>query len=294
LKDDAGSTDVVVVLEEEKVDRGLVAEGDRVAELLGGKLFAVSGDASALDIPFRVMLFANTVLGSELAPLVARSFGSEAVTDCLDIRFRKQTLYYVRHIYGGRFEQEVSFIGPPEFASLNVEALEARAGAFSESIGFERIRLPAAAAENAKKTVRTIPPDFKTVDICYAKRLLDIGAGCDRPELLSLAEELASLLEASVGATRLVVDNGSIPKTRMIGQTGKSASPEFTLALGVSGSPHHVTGIRQSGKILSVNCDARAPIFGVSDSGFVCDLNTLLPKLIDRVKQYRENPGENA
>jgi len=60
------------------------------------------------------------------------------------------------------------------------------------------------------------------------------------------------------------------------------------LALGVSGSPHHVAGIRQAGTILSVNSDMRAPILGISDAGFVADLNELLPKLINRVQQYKD------
>jgi electron transfer flavoprotein alpha subunit len=281
-------------LEGSELDRGLLAEGGRIAELLGGKLFALSGDAFALNIPFRVMLFAHTDRGGELAPLVARRFDSAAVADCFDVRFRKGTLYYARHVCGGQFEQEISFAGPPEFASLNVESVEARSGAFSELLAFEKLDFPARQFEDGKKTVGTIPPDFKTVDIRYARRLVDIGAGCDQPILLRLAEQLASLLEASVGTTRLVADSGHLPKTRMIGQTGKSTSPEFTLTLGVSGSPHHVAGIRQSGKILSINSDARAPVFGVSDTGFVCDLNIVLPKLIERIWRFKEASGEKT
>jgi electron transfer flavoprotein alpha subunit len=105
---------------------------------------------------------------------------------------------------------------------------------------------------------------------------------------MKLAEELAGMLEASVGTTRLVVDKGSISKNRMIGQTGKTAAPELCLALGVSGSPHHVAGLQKAAKILAVNSDERAPIFGVSDAGFVAELNALLPKLVSRIKQYRD------
>jgi electron transfer flavoprotein alpha subunit len=74
----------------------------------------------------------------------------------------------------------------------------------------------------------------------------------------------------------------------MIGQTGKTISPEAYLALGISGSPHHVAGIQRSKTILSLNRDPRAPIFSVADAGFVCDLRSFLPKLIHRIKQFRE------
>ena len=290
--------DVIVALESsEEINQMLLAAGSRIANLLGGNLSAILAEPSAHssaawvrtakrlleETPFRLLLFAHTDKGSELAPLIAQTFNAPAVLDCFDIRFRNVNLYYARYVYDGQFEQEVSFADPPEIATLNLESCEAR-----DVVSANTIHMQVPEDADAKKTIATIPPDFKTIDIRYAKRILDIGAGCDRPELLKLAEELASLLEAAVGTTRLVVDNGRIPKTRMIGQTGKSASPELCLALGVSGSPHHVAGIQKAVKIFAVNADERAPIFGVSDACFVADLNSLLPKLISRIKTYRD------
>jgi electron transfer flavoprotein alpha subunit len=299
--------DVIVVLESlderaEAINSGLLAEGSRIADLLGGSLSALVTEPSTHSshawvqtaktlleaVPFRLLLFAHTDKGRELAPLMAQTLGTAAVTDCFDVRWRNENLYFARYVYGGQFEQEVSFANPPEIVSMNVESLEARADSPGIHVPLNNISMRIPEDADAKRTISTIPPDFKTVDIRYAKRILDIGAGCDQPELMNLAEELASLLEASVGTTRLVVDDGRIPKTRMIGQTGKTASPELCLALGVSGSPHHVAGIQNAAKIFAVNSDERAPIFGVSDAGFVSDLNSLLPKLISRIKQYRD------
>ena len=286
--------DVIVVLEaSEAINRGLLSEGGRIASLLGGNLTALHADPPthsshawvqmARRFPFRLLLFAHTEKGRELAPLIAQALETAAVMDCFDIRFRNGNLYYARYVYGGQFEQEVSFADPPEIATLNPDSLETR-----DVVSASMIRMEIPEEADGKRTIKTIPPDFRTVDIRYAKRIMDIGAGCDNPALLELAEELASLLEASIGTTRLVVDNGRIPKTRMIGQTGKTTSPELCLTLGVSGSPHHVAGLQKAAKIFAVNTDERAPIFGVSDAGFVTDLNSLLPKLISRIKQYRE------
>jgi electron transfer flavoprotein alpha subunit len=302
--------DVIVVLESsEAINRALLAEGSRIASLLSGSLAALIAEPSShssnawtqtaktflYNVPFRLLLFAHTDKGSELAPMIAKALDTAVVMDCFDIRFRNETLVYARNIYGGQFEQEVSFTNSPEIVSMNLESLEAREGFSIAPVQVNEIHLQIPEIANAKKTVKIIPPDFRTIDIRYAKRILDIGAGCDQPELLELAEELANLLEASVGTTRLVVDNGCISKTRMIGQTGKTVSPELCLALGVSGSPHHIAGIQKSVKFLSVNSDERAPIYGVSDTGFVADLNSLLPKLISRIKQYRDKGSrENA
>lgn len=294
--------DVLVVLESqderaEAINGALIEEGNRVAQLLEGSLSALVAEPSAHSsaawvraaksllekTPFRLLMFAHTDRGSELAPLIAKALDATAVTDCFDIRFRNGNLYYSRYVYNGQFEQEVSFADPPEIVSLNMESFAIR-----DIVSANTIHIQIAEDMSTKRTIATIPPDFKTVDIQYAKRILDIGAGCNQPELLKLVEELSGLIEASIGTTRLVVDDGHIPKTRMVGQTGKSISPELCLALGVSGSPHHVAGLRQSGKILSVNSDERAPIFEVSDAGFVSDLNSVLPKLIRRIKHYRD------
>ena len=290
--------DVVVALESSDLtNRKLLSEGGRIANHLGGTLFALLAEPAScgsaawvrtanhiLDkTPFRLLLFAHSDKGRELAPMIAQALGAAAVMDCFDIRYRNGDLHYARYVYGGQFEQEVSFAHPPEIASLNLDSVMAE-----ESVSANMIHMQISGDADANRAVTTIPPDFKTVDIRYAKRLLDIGAGCDQPAGLKSAEELSELLEASIGTTRLVVDSGHIARIRMIGQTGKSISPEFCLTLGVSGSPHHVAGLRQSGKIFSVNSDARAPIFGVSDAGFVMDLGGLLPKLIHRIKQFRD------
>jgi len=302
-----GHKDVIVFLESfgeraEKINTGLLAEGSRIAGLLGGSLSAIaaesseySSDALALaskamleNTPFRLLLFAHTDRSSELAPLLALNMGAPAVLDCFDLRFRDKTLYYARHVCGGQFEQEISFANPPEIASLNLESLREQESIHPAPSHIRRIRLEMPVDAARKKATETIPPDFKTIDIRFAKRILDIGSGCDQPELRSLAQELSSLLEASIGTTRPVVDDGHLSKSRMIGETGKTVSPELLLALGVSGSPHHVAGIRQTGTILSVNSDMRAPIGGLSDAGFVADLNGLLPKLVNLIKRYRD------
>ena len=286
----------------EAIHRGLLFEGSRIAELTGGNLSVLYTEDSAYncaswvqtakslleEIPFRLLLFAHTGKGRELAPLIAQCFDAPAVLDCFDIRFRNDNLYYARYVYDGQFEEEVSFADPPEIATLNPESFERRDTDSNVCIPFKKIHIRIPESADEKKSIETIPPDPRTVDIRYATRILDIGAGCDRPELLKLAEELADLLEASIGGTRLAVDDGRIPKNRMIGQTGKTVSPELCLALGVSGSPHHISGIQESGTIFSINSDTRAPMFGASDTGFVSDLNELLPKLIRRIKQYRD------
>jgi electron transfer flavoprotein alpha subunit len=309
------------------LNRGLLSEGRRIAGLLGRKLSAVSvgaalqdsrmlqkngvsaffqlegrgfehADADAYawalrrfvqDFPFRALLFADYRMGAQVAPRLAHALGTAAATACTDIRVREQALYYVRSLYNGQFEQEVSFAsGVREIATLRPEALTAREAARPALPKISRIPIEMPPDLSRTRAVESIPPDFKTVDVANAERIVGAGLGSADPGLMQLVQELADLLKGSVAATRPVVDEGHLPKPRMVGRTGKAVAPELYLALGISGSPHHVAGIQQSKKIVSVNVDPRAPIFDFSDAGFLGDLAVILPRLIERIRRYRD------
>ena len=92
------------------------------------------------------------------------------------------------------------------------------------------------------------------------------------------------MLNVSYGVTRPVYDLGWTGFERMVGQTGRTVTPRLYLALGISGSMHHVGGIKDSRRIVSVNSDPKAPIFPNSDEGFVADLREVLPRLLARAK----------
>jgi electron transfer flavoprotein alpha subunit len=70
----------------------------------------------------------------------------------------------------------------------------------------------------------------------------------------------------------------------MVGQTGKAIAPRFYLGIGISGSMHHVGGIKDSRKIIAMNIDSKAPMFANSDEAIVADLKEVLPRLIKRVR----------
>jgi electron transfer flavoprotein alpha subunit len=133
------------------------------------------------------------------------------------------------------------------------------------------------------RIVERIPPDPQTVDVSEAEVMISAGLGCDTKGFAQV-EELCRLLNASLGVTRPAYDLGYTDFERMVGQTGKTVAPRFYLALGISGSMHHLGGIKDSKKVVSVNLDSKAPIFANSDEGFVADLREVLPLLIERVK----------
>jgi electron transfer flavoprotein alpha subunit len=111
------------------------------------------------------------------------------------------------------------------------------------------------------------------------------GRGLQDVSNVSLLSQLADAIgSAAVGASRAIVDSGWVPYSYQVGQTGKTVKPEVYVAVGISGATQHVVGMKGARRIIAINKDPQAPIFGLADLGVVGDALTLLPKLIDEIR----------
>ena len=256
--------------------------------------FSVEAYASALLPRLRqenpwLFIMGNTPLGRELAPHLAALLETGVVSDCakIDLAQPEQPKFY-RPVYGGQLHQELVFeTDKTMLVTMDAKALNPAppaAAVKTKTIVIES-NFPADIIKTAH--IEYLPVDFQTVDVADADTVVSAGLGAATDELYPLVAELASLVEGAVGATRPVVDTGKIPRERMIGQTGKTVSPDFYLALGISGATHHTGGIQESGKIVAVNRDPQAPIFQNADAGVVADLKEVLPRLIARIRKAK-------
>ena len=96
--------------------------------------------------------------------------------------------------------------------------------------------------------------------------------------------ELAEVLGGAVGATRVASDEGWVPRSIQIGQTGVSVAPRVYIGLGVSGAIHHTVGMQSSQRIVAVCDDPDAPIFEIADFGVVGDLFEVVPQAIGALR----------
>jgi electron transfer flavoprotein alpha subunit len=75
--------------------------------------------------------------------------------------------------------------------------------------------------------------------------------------------------------------------TRLVGISGMQVKPRLYLALGISGAPEHVEGMKSSALIIAVNTDPGAPIFDVAHYGAAEDLLEVVPALIEQIKERK-------
>jgi electron transfer flavoprotein alpha subunit len=258
--------------------------------------FSAEAYAAALLPRIRVdkpwlFLMGHTIAGRELAPRLAAFLETGLVSNCvkIDLSQPEHPKFY-RLVYGDQLYQEVIFqTDQPMLVTIHPDALNITPAAEKRQVITQVIESKLPPGSIKTRHLEFLPADFQTVDVAEAETIVSAGMGAATDELLPLVEELAALIEGTIGTTRPVVDGGKIPRERLIGQTGKVVSPDFYLALGISGATHHVGGIQESGKIVSINRDPQAPIFQSSDAGAAADLREVLPKLIERIKQAKSH-----
>jgi len=142
--------------------------------------------------------------------------------------------------------------------------------------------------EQIKATLREIiSVSGDTIDLSEAETIVAAGRGVKDEEGQQLISELASVLNAGIGASRALTESGVYDPSLQIGQTGKVVSPQLYIAVGISGAIQHVAGMANSKVIVAINKDPDAPIFEIADYGIVGDLYQVLPPFIEELKKIR-------
>jgi len=233
-----------------------------------------------------LLMLPHNDLGGALAPLVASEMQSALFTEAIAFSSEGSELHLTRPLLGSQVAETKRWDGKlPLVLTVHTKVLSAVVLPSMKpgNLKIARWQPSSWIADNSLKIIERIPPDPQTVDVAEAEVIVSAGLGCNA-ETFAQVEELTRLLNASLGVTRPVYDLGFAGFERMVGQTGKTVAPRFYLALGISGSMHHLGGIKDSKRLVTVNIDSKAPMFQNADEGFVADLREVMPRLIERVR----------
>ncbi len=122
------------------------------------------------------------------------------------------------------------------------------------------------------------------VSLASARVVVGGGRGVGGPEGFAVLEELAGLLGAAVGVSRVVTSQGWRPHKQQVGQTGTKITPELYLACGISGAIQHMAGCQGAKTIVAINTDPGAPIVAKADYAVIGDLHEVIPALIEALR----------
>jgi electron transfer flavoprotein alpha subunit len=137
----------------------------------------------------------------------------------------------------------------------------------------------------AVAVARRLEPDRTGVSLADARVVVGGGRGVGSAEAFGEIEELAGLLGAAVGVSRVVTSQGWRPHSMQVGQTGMRIAPDLYIACGISGAIQHIVGARAAKRILAINTDPEAPIMAVADYAVIGDLHQVVPAISAEVRR---------
>lgn len=236
-----------------------------------------------------IILAGATAIGRSFFPKVASTLYTGLTADCtaLDIDPDTGNLLQTRPAFGGNIMATI--VTPnhrPQMATVRHKVMKPaeRNDARNGDIIDVKFMQP---GEPRTKVLRTVHEVCETVNICEADIIVAGGRGMGSAKNFQMLEELAKLLGGAVAATRAVVDEGWIPYSHQVGQTGKTVCPKLYIACGISGAIQHVAGMQSSDVIVAINKDPDAPIFNVATYGIVGDVMEVIPLMIQKLKESR-------
>jgi len=146
---------------------------------------------------------------------------------------------------------------------------------------------PNLSEEDFSVNVTSVDKAKDKVTIADAEIVVSGGRGLKGPENWGMIEDLAETLGAATACSKPVSDMGWRPHSEHVGQTGKPVASNLYIAIGISGAIQHLAGINSSKVKVVINNDPEAPFFKAADYGVVGDAFEIVPKLNEKLKEFK-------
>jgi electron transfer flavoprotein alpha subunit len=272
------------------VDRVLTVQGPAYADLHPERLAAILTNVCERTNPM-IILFGQTDAGRDVAPRLAAKLGPSVCLDCVDLAYDQESkaLIQTKPVFGGNaLARWASADHRPHVVTMRPRSEKPAEPDPSNKGKIESIPVEIDEAQMRSQLIETIHQQDTEINLEEAKVIVAGGGGIGGSEGFGLIQELANVLGAAVGITRVPSDENWMPKTLEIGQTGHMVSPSLYIAVGISGAPQHLAGCSSSKLLVAINKDPQASIFDMADFGIVGDYREVLPALIERLTNLRE------
>ena len=235
----------------------------------------------------RLVVFALTDFGRDLAARSAAAARAGLIADCVELRNGEDgTIIGLCPAWGGEIISQITFVPGHGTGFTTVQPHGASGQKDAHRQGrVLRQTLEDLSLSEAIRLISSRKAPSDSDDLESADTVVVGGAGLGSMTHFGQVRQLATALAGQVGATRPPVLNHWVAEDRLIGQTGKTVSPKLLISVGTSGAIQYTAGIMNADTIVAINRDPAAPIFQLADIGVVADAATFLPLLTARVRK---------
>ena len=234
-----------------------------------------------------IVIAGATALGRSFIPRVAAILNTGLTADCtgLEIDNERRLLLQTRPTFGGNLMATIICQAKrPQMSTVRPRVFKKSTPDRGKQGQIIKVDFNREAVTSRTRLLDFVEDLTERVRLEDADIIVSGGRGLGKPENFGLIEELAKLMGAALGSSRPPVDEGWIPYSHQVGQTGKTVCPRLYIACGISGAVQHLAGMQTSDIIVAINDDPNAPIFEVATYGIVGDLFQVVPMMIEKLK----------
>lgn len=267
------------------VDKVLKVNNDKLSKFTA-KAYADVIKQAAQKEGAKLILLSSTTDSLYLAPLVAVSLDAGYASNVVGLPVSTSPFQVKRNAFSNKafniteIATEVKVLG---LAKNSYGVFESASSLSEEDFN------PTIGDNDFGVKVESVEKTSGKVTIADAEVVVSGGRGLKGPENWGMLEELAAVLGAATACSKPVSDLGWRPHSEHVGQTGKPVATNLYIAIGISGAIQHIAGINSSKVKVVINADADAPFFKVADYGVVGDAFEIVPKLTQKLKEFKAN-----
>ncbi|MEN8210635.1 MAG: electron transfer flavoprotein subunit alpha/FixB family protein [Thermodesulfobacteriota bacterium] len=217
----------------------------------------------------------STPTGKDLLPRMAAQFDAPLVMDCISVDL--ENCLAKTSQYSGKAIATIKTQGDIQIFGIKPNAVEpVKAKTSARVLKFDKPDF----STNQFQLIKTGKTDKDAdIDLAEADIIIAGGRGMKNSENFTALFQCAKVLNAGAGASRVAVDEGWVPYSMQVGQTGEKVNPKVYIACGISGSIQHFAGMKTSQMVIAINSDKDAPIMSNSDYYVVADALEVIPEI---------------
>ncbi len=235
-----------------------------------------------------IVVAGATSLGRSFIPRVAAILRTGLTADCtgLEIDTERRLLLQTRPTFGGNIMATIICeTKRPQMSTVRPRVFKKGIPDSQRKGQIIKVDFNGESVTSRIKLLNFVEDLTERVKLEDADIIVSGGRGLGKAENFQLLEELATVMGAALGSSRPPVDEGWLPYSHQVGQTGKTVCPKLYIACGISGAVQHLAGMQTSDTIVAINDDPNAPIFEVATYGIVGDLFKVVPMMIEKLKK---------
>ncbi|MFH1132291.1 MAG: electron transfer flavoprotein subunit alpha/FixB family protein [Pseudomonadota bacterium] len=280
-----GDNDIIAVLSRHGADKIILITAPNMGT---PALFNTHGEAiltAFRRFPPSLVLIPCNAAGNDIGPRLAleleADYGGES-----RVSIENRGPYFTRLVFGRQLEikHEINVSSRPTVLTVLEDYSPQTMGNEEAEVIVLSIPDPISSSTKIHEVLSA-----SHLGLAAAKTVLGGGAGLSTPRGFTLLQELATVLNAKVGASRSACQLGLAPPEIQLGINGTQINADVYLAFGISGSPEHLVALSPKTKVVAINNDPNAPIFKIANLGLLADAETTIKEMLSCLR-----PGQRG